>query len=83
MASDFYDRTLALNPDLSSAYINRAKCKEIIKDYQGALVDYSTAISLNPKDLDIYYLRGNIKQALGDNAGALDDFSKAVKDESF
>ena len=81
-AIEDFDRTIALNPDLSSAFINRAKCKEILNDFKGAVLDYSTAISLNPNDLDIYYLRGNAKQALGDNSGALDDFNRAVRTDN-
>lgn len=55
----------------------RAKTKEILNDYYGALLDYDMVIKLNPTYSEIYFKRGNLKFKLGDFKGACLDWSMA------
>ena len=73
-----YDKAIQLNPLYTNAYLYRAVCKERIKDYYGAIFDYTEVIKLS-KDSDIdlsgaaYEGRGRCKYELGDKEGALKD----------
>lgn len=50
-----------------------------LKDYIGAIADYSKAIELKPDNADAYYNRGNSKILLKDYNGAITDYSKAIE----
>ena len=52
--------------------------KFAVKDYEGAIADYTKAISLNPASATAYNNRGNSKFALKDYEGAITDFTKAI-----
>ena len=61
-------------------YLNRGVTKYRLRDYQGAIADYTRAIEINPQYADAYYNRGTIKgRDLGDTQGAIADFSKAIQ----
>ncbi|MBI5307410.1 MAG: tetratricopeptide repeat protein [Planctomycetes bacterium] len=47
-----------------------------LRDFAGAIQDYSKAIELNLNDAKIYYRRGIAKEILEDTRGALADYSK-------
>jgi tetratricopeptide (TPR) repeat protein len=66
-----------LFPDGTAAYFNRALAKTELKDYQGAIKDYTTAIEKDPNPGMAYYNRGLLKNKLKDNAGACTDLIKA------
>lgn len=55
----------------------RAKAKEYVNDYYGALLDYDMVIKLNPTYAEVYFNRGIIKFKLGDYKGACIDWSSA------
>ena len=104
-AKKYYDlaisdcnKAIGLDPNNGDAYRSRgdAKCK--LKDYKGAIADYSKAIRLNKqtmqrdpenaqkyrrKNASAYYDLGNIKFDLGDYSGAIADFNEAIKQDSF
>ena len=61
------------------AYRRRGAAKENLRDYMGALSDYSKAVELNPIRSDSYRKRGKLKGILKDYKGAISDFSKAIK----
>ena len=51
-----------------------------LKDYYGAINDYSRAIELKPDNVYAYYFnRGNAKKNLKDYYGAISDYSKAIE----
>ena len=53
--------------------------KEKLKDYKGAITDFTKAIELNP-DIDIFYsYRGLSKQSLEDLDGACADWREAAR----
>ena len=58
---------------------NRAYAKDELKDYYGAIEDYSKSLELNPDDVNAYNNRVNAKDDLKDYNGAINDFSKAIE----
>ena len=62
----------------STAYFNRGVAKEKLKDYQGAISDYSEAIRIDPNYTDAYYNRGNTYELLNENSKAIADFKNAA-----
>ena len=65
-------------PQLASAYYNRGIAKAKLKDYQGAIADFSKAIQLDPQLASAYYNRGIAKQIVNDLDGACADWRKAA-----
>ncbi len=58
-------------------YAIRALAKSRVKDYQGAVEDYTKSLEIDP--FYKYYMnRGNDKWRLGDYQGALQDHNKAI-----
>jgi tetratricopeptide (TPR) repeat protein len=58
------------------SYMNRGRGR--VRDYAGAIEDFSRAIELNPNSAEAYDSRGIAKEGLGDCAGAIEDFSRAI-----
>ena len=76
---DNYDMCINLNFKYKSiAYNNRGISKDDLKDYYGAIADFTKAISLNPDYAYAYYNRGLSKNYLKDYYGAIADFTKAI-----
>ena len=63
----------------ASDYYNRAHSKYDLKDYDGAIADYTKAIELDPNDASVYYNRANSKKYLKDYDGAIADYTKAIE----
>ena len=65
---------------LAYAYNNRGTSKYNLKDYYGAIADYTKAIELAPNNGNgsSYNNRGAVKLALGDLTGACADRKKAA-----
>ena len=76
---DNYDMCINLNFKYkSAAYYNRAILKNTLKDYYGAIADYTKAIELEPEYASAYNNRGLSKQNLKDFYGAIEDFTKVI-----
>ena len=60
-------------------YYNRGHSKADLKDYRGAIADYSKAIELKPDYAEAYNNRGYSRADLEDYRGAIADFSKAIE----
>lgn len=61
-------------------YYRNALEKYEVKDYNGALSDYSTAIEINPDMAEAYYSRGLLYgKEFHKYKKAINDFSKAIK----
>lgn len=52
-----------------------------LKDYEGAIAEYTKAIEMRPEytSRELFRLRGEAKHALKDYAGAIADFTKALE----
>jgi tetratricopeptide (TPR) repeat protein len=68
------------------AYYGRARTKEAIQDYRGAVADYSKALQMNPDSPKYrealgngHYLLGHQKERFGDFRGALEDYHRALQ----
>jgi tetratricopeptide (TPR) repeat protein len=60
-------------------YFYSGYSKANLKDYNGAITDYTKAIELNPNLTQAYYNRGHSKINLKDYNGAIADFTKAIE----
>ena len=69
---------MEIDPTYALAYSNRGSAKERLKDYEGAVADFTKAIEIDPKFASAYSNRGMSKYLLGDLKGACDDARKAA-----
>jgi tetratricopeptide (TPR) repeat protein/predicted ATPase len=60
-------------------YIDNGVAKYKLKNYQGAIDDFTQAIELNPDVADYYNVRGSCKYHLRDLKGAIDDYTQAIE----
>lgn len=65
-------------PFIYSAFFNRGEIRFELKDYQGAITDYTQAILMKPDFATPYTKRGNVRTILGDKQGAAQDFQQAA-----
>ena len=52
--------------------------KAQLKDFNGAIADFSMVIEINPKDADAYYNRGMNKKELKNLKGAISDLTFTI-----
>ena len=57
----------------------RGQAKDGLKDYQGAIKDFSIAIRIDPENPANYSCRGFAKEELKDYQGAIDDWKIALE----
>ncbi len=62
-----------------NAYKLRAKSKFEVKDFKGAVTDWSVYIDANPNQEDALIARGAAKINTNDNSGAIVDLDEAIK----
>lgn len=60
-------------------YFLRGISKEDLKDYKGAIADFTKVIKIEPLVADAYNNRGNAKYNLKDYSGAIADINKAIE----
>ena len=79
-AIENYTQAINLQPDLYliAYYRNRGLARTQLKDYQGAISDFSHVLQINPKMGEIYQQRGDARSQLADKQGAMEDYQKAV-----
>jgi tetratricopeptide (TPR) repeat protein len=73
------DAAIRLSPNYAEAYRLRGRTRVEMRDYDGALADYSRAIELNDGYVEAYQNRGSARLRRGDNSGALADYDEAVR----
>ncbi len=69
----------AADDKLALEYFIKGINKSNIKNYIGAIEDYTKAIELNPNLSIAYAQRGSCKSKIEDNKGAIKDCSKAIE----
>jgi tetratricopeptide (TPR) repeat protein len=74
-----FDKCLLLEPDNLNALLQRGVCKNITKDFQGAIVDFSKVIQLEPTHRWAYLSRGSARNKTGEYAAAMEDFNKVLE----
>ena len=60
-------------------YYNIGNSKFKLKDYNGAISNFTKAIELNPEYTNAYYNRALAKDRLNNHYGAISDYSKAIE----
>lgn len=76
-----YNKAISFLPSLTDVYYNRGIAKEMLKDFTGAIEDFSKGIELNASNkVDAFHRRGYIRfYKLNDAAEALLDYNKAIE----
>ena len=64
-------------------YYNKGISKFNLKDYKGAISEFSKTIILNPNYADAYINRGISKKKTLDYTGAIADYNKAIQLEPY
>ena len=72
---------IAIKKDSRNIYalLNRAVDKSLLKNYNGAIKDYSKIIEINPENALAYLNRGKNKSRLENYYGAIEDYNLAIK----
>ncbi len=69
----------ALNAQTAEDYYKKGNDKAMVKDYAGAIEEYSKSIEINPRSADSYYNRGLAFLYQESYKKANDDFTKAIE----
>ncbi len=72
------DIVIDRNPKHYRAYINRGADKSELRDFNGAIEDYTFAIKIDSTKLIAYVNRGNNKKRINDYYGAIEDYTVAL-----
>ncbi|WP_082303578.1 tetratricopeptide repeat protein [Prochlorococcus marinus] len=75
----FFTLLIENDPNNPLAFHFRGVSKFNLRDYSGAINDFSKAIKLDEKSITSYNNRGIAKASLKNYQGAINDFSKAIK----
>ena len=62
-----------------SEHLEKGNSKANLKDYYGAIADYTKATEIDPNYANAYVNSGNSKEQIGDANGACSDWKKATK----
>lgn len=73
-----FTEAISLDSKNLDAYFYRGLAKNDIRDFSGAILDYTKVIFYEPS-ADVYFNRGNSKYSAMDYYGAKDDFENALK----
>ncbi|MBO1350662.1 MAG: tetratricopeptide repeat protein [Hormoscilla sp. GUM202] len=76
---DRANQALQQNPKDANAYLERARAKMILQDYEEAIADIDRAIQQNPKDANAYLERAHANMMLQDYEGAIADIDRAIQ----
>ena len=63
----------------AETYLERGNEKEKLKDYSGAILEFTKAINVKPDYINAYFSRGNQKFYLQDYSAAIEDYSNVIK----
>jgi tetratricopeptide (TPR) repeat protein len=64
---------------LAWCHNNRGNARSSIRDYEGAIADYTKTLELRPTHAVAYNNRGNAKKGKEDYKGALEDYARAIQ----
>jgi len=73
------DKAIVKNPQNIYALLNRGADKSMLKDYRGAIDDYTKVIEIDSMNTLAFFNRGLIKQRKEDYHSAIEDFNRAIK----
>lgn len=78
-AVTFLDKCLQEDPGFSEAYFMRAGAREQLKDYEGALTDYSIFLEQKPDNPEAIFSRAIIRYQLKKYEQAREDFTRLTQ----
>lgn len=78
-----YDNFFSSGNQQAADYNERGVVKYFLKDYPGAIIDFSKAIEMDAVRPNFYVNRANSKGELNDYIGAISDYTKAVDLQSY
>ncbi|MCA9802570.1 MAG: tetratricopeptide repeat protein [Cyanobacteria bacterium HKST-UBA02] len=78
-AIDLYSAAIKKNPRFREAYVQRARSRKLLGDFQAAIADLTRAIDLNPRSVPAYVDRGWCYKKLDDDRKAMSDLDQALK----
>lgn len=78
-AIDLYSAAIQKNPRFREAYVQRARSRKLLGDFQAAIADLTRAIDLNPRSVPAYVDRGWCYKKLDDDQKAMSDLNQALK----
>ena len=73
---------MAKDPENYNAISGRAESYYCVRNYDGAIQDYSNLLNKNPNFRDAYGYRGRAHHAQGNYKDAQSDFTEALKDNN-
>jgi len=76
---DFPSVAQIVPTDVATYFFRRARFKDLVGDYQGAIQDYSSAIDTNPLDVEALLRRGSAWMKVGSLPRALSDFNSVIQ----
>lgn len=82
-AAKLFGESLEKDPKNPLIYYSRGTARFNLKDYDGAIEDYTTAIGLYDKNERFFCSRGAAYLALDKSEKAMEDFNKAIDVNSF
>ena len=74
-----HTKAIDIDPELASAYYNRALAYRAKGDNDHAIEDTTTTIEINPRHVGAYFNRGLAHAAKGNHDRAIADYSKAIE----
>lgn len=74
-----YTQSLKLNPNHTTAYINRGNCYRCRDEFDHAIEDYNKAIELEPDAPAAYNNRAHTHMKKGEFGRAIQDYNKAIE----
>jgi tetratricopeptide (TPR) repeat protein len=77
-----YSAALRIDPQLTSAMLNRGWAFYLKEDYQTAMADFDAALKLDPEMRSAYQGRGSCHRELGDFEKAIRDLTEAIRRDS-
>jgi len=80
-AIEQFTQAIALDPNSSNAYFQRAFAKEALNAFDDALADYQTALQLNPGLTAARTARAAIYSNKGDHRRAIDELTQVIESQ--
>lgn len=78
LAIGYFSKAIELDPKHTNAYLYRGFCRNITKDFPGAIADFTKVLELNPDHKWAFVSRGSARNKTGDYTQAIEDFNRAL-----
>src|SRR5262245_59184858 len=78
-ALPYFDKAISLDPQLMSAYRYRGSARQDLKDFDGAIADFTLFLQAQPDASLVLVRRAKALAAKGERQRAMDDLNLAVR----